>query len=268
MLALVHIHKTAGTTLDDILARSYGVRHCYVPSVSGKTAISAEDYQRIQKLCPAIDSIAGHSVSPYSDLETARPDIQYYTFLRDPLIRSASHYQYQVQQQGKTCSFEEWIARGVKRNPQTIRIAGQNATVKDAIRYLTDRFFFVGLVERFDESLVLLRQQARDARLDIWYRRRRVAESDEIKNRLLGDARTRALLSDANRLDLELYEFVSHELYPRFQRRYDGTLDSDVAEFTMANEAPGRLLPRMKLLANRYLSNRIQDLKRTVSYCT
>ena len=36
MLAFVHILKTAGTTLDDILARSYGLRHCYLPTSRGR----------------------------------------------------------------------------------------------------------------------------------------------------------------------------------------------------------------------------------------
>ena len=61
MLAFVHILKTAGTTLDDILARSgYGLRHCYLPHVPRKTALSAEDYPRVQRLCPPLISIAGH----------------------------------------------------------------------------------------------------------------------------------------------------------------------------------------------------------------
>ena len=190
----------------------------------------------------------------------------YYTFLREPLVRCASHYQYQVQQQGKTYSFDQWIVRDLKRNPETTRIAGPNGTVRDAIQILRSRFIFVGLVEHFDESLVIFRQRVDDPRLDIWYRRKRVAENDDIKNQLLSDPRTRSLLVEANQLDLELYEFAAKELYPIFRRTYEGSLDRDVAEFKRASESPGRLRPQVNLLATRYLSHRVLRVKRAMSY--
>ena len=233
--------------------------------MTGKTAVSAEDYRRVQKLCPPLASIAGHAVTACSDLERARPDVQFYTFLREPLVRCASHFQYQVQDQKQRFSFEQWIGRDIKRNPQTTRIAGPHSTVRDAIEILKTRFRFVGLVERFDESLVMFRQLVKDPRLDIWYRRKRVAASDEIKDRLLGDPRTRALLIDANRLDLELYEFAAQELYPAFRRRYEGALDRDVVEFKGANASRGGLRARVNLFANHHLSNRMVRLKRAMS---
>jgi hypothetical protein len=266
MLAFVHIHKTAGTTINEILARSYGMRHCYLNPVSGKPTLSAEDYRRVQKLCPRLVSIAGHSICAHSDLDSVRPDVRYYTFLREPLVRCASHYQYQVQQQGKHYSFEEWIEKPIKRNPQTTRIAGSGGTVEDAIRLLERRFIFVGLLEHFDESLVLLRHYAADSRLDIWYRRRLVARDDTIKNRLLSDPATRSRMVDANRLDLALYEYASKELYPAFKRRYSGLLNQDVADFKRANESHSRLGPRLNLLANHYVSRQLLDLKKAISY--
>ena len=262
MLAFVHIHKTAGTTFNEILARSYGVRHCNLHAFPGETALSAEDFRRLQRLWPPLVSIGGHIVSAYSDLDQVRPDVRYYTFLREPLIRCASHYQYQVQQQNKQYSFEEWIAKEIKRNPQTTRVAGRGASVDDAIRILERRMIFVGLVEHFDESLVMFRQIVADPRLTIWYRQRRVATGNDIKARLLSDPETRRLIIDANRQDLELYEHVSQTLYPAFRRGYRGTLDADVATFQKENEARSRLAPHLNLLANHYLGNRILNRKR------
>lgn len=265
MIALVHIHKTAGTTLDDILARSYGVRHCHLHAVPGQAIFSADDYRRAQRFWPPFASIAGHAVSAISDLERVRPDVRYYTFLREPLVRCASHYQYQVQHQRQTYSFEEWIARRIKRNTQTTRIAGENATAADAIALLKTRFVFVGLVERFDESLVLLRQLVCGPRLDLWYRKRLVAKGDEIKERLLGDPATRALLVDANREDLKLYEYAVSEIYPAFRKQYGGGLEAEVAAVKAANAAPARISAEMKLMANRYISSQLLDLKRVVA---
>ena len=170
-----------------------------------------------------------------------------------------------MQQQGKSYPFEEWIARHIKRNPQTVRIAGRNGTVSDAIEMLKTRFFFTGLVERFDESLVIFRQLVGDPRLEIRYRRRRVAENDDIKNQLLANPRTRALMIEANRLDIELYDYAVQRLYPALQRSYKGDLDRDVADFKKSNGSVGRL-PQLKMLANRYVSARFLNLKRSVSY--
>ena len=265
MIALVHIHKTAGTTLDDILARSYGVRHCHLHAVPGQAIFSAEDYRRAQRFWPPFASIAGHAVSAISDLARVRPDVRYYTFLREPLVRCASHYQYQVRHQRQSYSFEEWIARRIKRNPQTTRIAGQNATAMDAITLLKTRFVFVGLVERFDESLVLLRQLVCGPRLDVWYRKRLVAKDDELKDSLLDDPGNRELLIDANREDLKLYEYAVTELYPAFRKQYGAGLEDEVAAITRANAGPGRISAEMKLMANRYISSQLIDLKRAMA---
>ena len=268
MIAFVHIHKTAGTTLNDILARSYGVRHCHLHAVPGQSVLSADDYRRAQRFLPPFVSIAGHAVSAIGDLERARPDVRYYTFLREPLVRCASHYQYQVRDQRKPYSFEEWIVRGIKRNPQTTRIGGANATAADAIALLKTRFFFVGLVERFDESLVLLRKLVSGRglpSLDVWYRKRLVAKSDDIKEHLLTDPRSRALLVDANREDLKLYQYAVSELYPAFRQRHGNTLKADVAAMKNVNDAPGRIGSRMKLMANRYVTTQLVDLKRALA---
>jgi hypothetical protein len=264
MLAFVHIHKTAGTTVNEILARSYGMRHCSLHAFPGETALSADDFRRLQRLWPPLVSISGHMISACSDLDRARPDVRYYTFLREPLVRCASHYQYQVQQQGKRYSFEDWIAKGNKRNPQTTRIAGRGATAAEAIRILERQMIFVGLLEQFDESLIVFRQIVADPRLTIWYRQRRVASSDDIKARLLSDPGTRQILIDANRQDLELYEHASRVLYPAFKRAYRGSLDHDVATFRKANQARSRLMPRLNLLANHYLGNQILNFKRSM----
>jgi hypothetical protein len=74
------------------------------------------------------------------------------------------------------------------------------------------------------------------------------------------------LLVEANRLNMELYEFATKEFYPIFRRRYEGSLERDVAEFKRANESPGRLRPQVNQLANRHISRRILRLKRAVSY--
>jgi hypothetical protein len=235
MLAFVHIEKTAGITINWILRRSFGLRHCDVlPWRKGADFFSAEDYRRIQRLYPRIESLAGHDVKPYSDLDQVRPDIRYFTFVREPLARCASHYQYQIQVMGKRVSFEDWINTERYRNWQTKKLAGK-ADLDASIRTLKGKFIFVGLSERFDESLVVFKNRASSYSLNVRYNSRNVATDNKIKNQLLGDSRTKACLVEANNLDLSLYEFVSQELYPRQKQEYGDTLSSDLAAFQQAN---------------------------------
>jgi hypothetical protein len=77
--------------------------------------------------------------------------------------------------------------------------------------------------------MILLKAlRARD--LDIAYSPVNVARKASIAASLLGDSRTRQALVDANQADLALYEFVSNELYPGFEREYGAGLGEAVLE--------------------------------------
>ena len=102
------------------------------------------------------------------------------------------------------------------RDAQTQRIGGTTSAA-DAIATIEKREMFVGLTERFDESMVLLRALVAPD-LDIRYERANVAKSSRIAKELLSDPVTRQMIVEANQGDLELYEYVLRELYPRFQR--------------------------------------------------
>ena len=90
---------------------------------------------------------------------------------------------------------------------------------------IESREMFVGLTERFDESLVLLRA-LRAPDLDIDYEAVNVARRNSIASDLLSNPGTRQAIVEANREDLELYSYVEAELYeasansgPRWPRR-------------------------------------------------
>jgi hypothetical protein len=107
MLAVVHIHKTAGTTLSGVLKHANGGTHCDVLAEDPQAPFfSAEDLRHLRRFYPRLRSILGHDVRAYSDLETVMPDIEWVAFLREPLTRTASHYQYDVQRGGVDLPFE------------------------------------------------------------------------------------------------------------------------------------------------------------------
>jgi hypothetical protein len=232
MLVFIHINKTAGSTVRYILRSSYGLRHCDVEpwhSARDDPPFSTSDLRRLRRLYPELASIAGHRLTGYVDLREQGTDFAYFTILRDPLKLCASRFQYHIDHRKKKhLVFEEWIQRDWLRNAQTQRIAGTQ-DVDDAIRTIGARGMFVGLTERFDESLVMLKAlRARD--LNIAYSPVNVARRDSIASRLLADNRTRQALVDANRSDLALYEYVTRELYPSFEREYGAGLQEAVSE--------------------------------------
>ncbi|MEZ6054681.1 MAG: hypothetical protein R3C02_25465 [Planctomycetaceae bacterium] len=246
MLAFIHIEKAAGTTITTILRQSFGLGHCDLASWheyrQEYATPSATDLHRALLFYPRLKSISGHIVVPHCGYEQICPGIRYYTFLREPLKRCASHYQHQVQTMDKEPPpFEEWIQQEVYHNFITKKLA-TSGRAEDAIETLESRVGCTGLVERFDESLLLLRRWANLPELDIRYQRQNVAPRDEIKNELLWNASSRQAIIDTNQEDLELYNHVVKELFPRQLAEYGAALESDLEAFRNANTPP-RLYP-------------------------
>lgn len=233
MLVFIHINKTGGNTFSHILRSSYGLRHCQVEPLQSQWAITpftTHDLQRLRKLYPNLKSIGGHRVFGYVDLEDNNTECKYFTLMRDPLKRCASRFQFNVQHRGKKdLVFEEWIQNDWPRNSATKWIAGVDDAA-EAIRIIQEKNIFVGLTERFDESMVLLKRLIAND-LNISYKRVNVARDNTIKEDLISNQSTRQMLIESQQADLELYKYVEQELYPTYQREYGPSLEADVASY-------------------------------------
>jgi hypothetical protein len=239
MLVFIHINKTAGRTVRYILRSSFGVRHCEAEPWQARgfsdKPFSAYDLKLSRKIYPHLESIGGHRVTGHVDLQENGTELKYFTFMRDPVKTCASRFQYNVQYRGKKdLVFEEWIQRDWTRNSQTKLIAGV-ADVDSAIQIIKNKNIFIGLTERFDESMVLLKG-LRANNLNISYQRVNVASDNTIAQKILSNESTRQMLIEANQVDQELYDYVSHELYPRCQREYGSSLEGDVADYQQTRE--------------------------------
>lgn len=237
LLAFVHIPKTAGTTLHWILRSSYGSRYCeprlqpsWEPQVPWNVALTASDLGRIIQTHPGMRAIGGHCVQPHLGLEQLVPGLRYFSMLRDPLKMRASLYQNGVMVLGAdNITLEDWLAEEQSRNRQTKMIAGC-ADADLALEIIKRQQILVGMVEHFDESLLLLRKlMAPD--LKIVYQRMRVAEYHPLTADLLTLPETRALLTAGNEEDLRLYDLIRREIYPEQRRRYGAQLDDDLRAF-------------------------------------
>lgn len=218
-LAFIHIEKTAGLTVNRILRVSMPFGHCdYIPGRASAKVITRADYKWMRRIYPMLRSIAGHSIVPYSDFGE-EPDIDFFTFLRNPVTRCASHYQYQMNIMGKQMPFGEWIKNEKYHNFQVKKLAG-SSNADTAIDIISRKRIFVGLTEEFDESLAMLAEHFSAYGLQLSYQSKNVSGDNSIKARVLEDPQSRRLIDEANREDWKLYRFAKETVYPAQLREF------------------------------------------------
>jgi hypothetical protein len=262
MYAFVHIERTAGSTLNAILRRSFGTGHCDIRlplasrrgdrpqhQLDRRVLVDAEVLRRVRRVYRHLKGIAGHNVKPYGDLSGSTPEIRFFTFLRDPAARLRSHFLNARLAGHGPRDFDRWIAATWVHNWQTKMIAGEPNAQK-AIELLSTRVEFVGLTERFDESVLMLGQWLQEPGFRPEYRRlnqlRDKRPPHEIA-RLQRDTRyldadpARARIQEAIAEDQKVYDFVAATIFPRQLAAYHGTLKSDLQSLQQRNRCAGRL---------------------------
>jgi len=257
----LHIPKTAGTTLKACIYDHYAVRGCdggwfhdgiyYFPYGFHK-AKRPRFTPRVRAVLERDDlrAVTGHFWYGAHAL-IPRPSF-YLTFLREPVDRVVSLYYHILGKESESlhdaivsrdATLDEFVADfGCREvdNDQTRRIAGVEPpfgkcdakTLERAKRNLRDRFAFVGITERFDESLIALKRL-----LDWPY----VSYFPELINRSRPSASavapaTVALISQHNEYDLALYDYANELLDERVESSGDSFPD-EVAGFRAANDA-------------------------------
>ncbi len=257
MYAFVHIEKTGGSTLNTILRHSFGTRHCDVRLPLAKrrddrhdrrVCVEAADLRRVRRLYRGLRGISGHNVKPYADLAAEFPEIQFATVVRDPADRFRSHFINRARGHNRQ-AFDAWLATGWVQNWQTKMIAGEPNAEK-AIELIATRFGFVGLTERFDESLLMFAQWLEEPGFQTAYRaanrtgdkrRPRDVSRQHSDMSYLDSAEVRAQIREANVEDQKVYDFVVAKIYPRQLANYRGKLAADLRAFQQRNDDPGSL---------------------------
>ena len=232
MLGHAHIMKTAGQTVCDILRQSFPGEHC---DLQAHPVATPDDLRLARRFYPRLRSIAGHCVVPTAELAQSFPDLRFFTFVRDPVARCVSHYQFYRAKTKSRGDFDAWLEESANYH---VRFLARTNDVARAIEILDCRVGFVGVLERFNESLVMLRRWAGEPALKIRYRSRNIATDNSIKRELLGDPATVEKIRRLHAGDYELYRHVREEVYPRQVAEYGPSLDEDVAQFEASLPCP------------------------------
>ncbi|MCB0794037.1 MAG: sulfotransferase family 2 domain-containing protein [Flavobacteriales bacterium] len=224
----VHVPKTAGSTLLDLLSRQYGPPNVHRTRAMDLEA-SLEDFRGIsQAERDKVRLLMGHGVLRLQDLFP--PGTRMFTFLRDPFEQFISSFHYirratwnryheQVKDMRSELQFLEHRVITGNDNPQTRHLAGLGTdplpdpdgelrvqVVDEAVsgRASTqlDAMVFVGLTEHFDESLLLLSDVLG------WKGPLRYQVHNRTRSRpkVPADHQLRSAFEEVYAADLELYE--------------------------------------------------------------
>jgi len=229
-LIFIHIPKNAGRTFESILDRQY--REGTIYTLYGYGSAIADAVNQLE--CMPEDEknkirlIKGHcQFGLHTHLAQST---SYLTFLRDPLERAVSLYHY-IQRdrhhphhaiiRNRNMSLGEYVASGLSReidNGQVRLLSGKEQEcpfgqcsgelLELAKMNIRDNFPVVGLVERFDESLVLM--GLRFGWKTLWYQKKNVRGRRLLRSGL--DQSTLGLIDKYSELDRQLYDFAFRRL--------------------------------------------------------
>jgi len=181
LTVFIHIPKTAGTTLNDVLRTNFppGTVRSFGNVFAGAGRVSVGPVWRLQQsghvMTRSIHLLGGHI--PYGVHEFLPADSRYITFLRDPIERTLSHY-YRLMSMHRSSPFpgltgEPTLEQMLEEreflydNLQTRMLSGlaepfddvTDEMLEQAKENLDTGFAAFGLTDRFDESLVLLKHR-------------------------------------------------------------------------------------------------------------
>ncbi|MCP5097379.1 MAG: sulfotransferase family protein [Chloroflexi bacterium] len=220
----LHIPKTAGTTMYQILRSTYRPEqtHHFVGDPGMDTAISQfKGLSKQQK--EQLTLISGHVEF---GIHTHLPQpATYFTLLRDPIertlsdyyyiLRTPSHPRYSYMNENKIDIIRYIDERLIIDNFQTRTLTGNlwhgpdtcpPEALENAKHNLRTYFTVVGLMEQFDQSLLLLQQKLGWS--TIFYKRANVTKHRPQQSLLTTEAIEK--LHQITTLDRELYSFGQH----------------------------------------------------------
>lgn len=166
-IAFFHIEKTAGSTLRTILQRNFALGELYpMYTEQARTAFR----QMLPKVKDKIKVVYGHFCLDVADWLPR--DMVFITMLRDPVERVASYYYFNrfvrktgpefqlslrayLEQRDHT-PIDNWMVRCLSGVTDRIPLGECTAEMLEAAKEAADRFFFIGISERFHESHALL----------------------------------------------------------------------------------------------------------------
>lgn len=205
-------------TLQMLLRRNFGFRHIDTRPAKGNV-YHESDLKRDAHLNPFLNSVAGHGMRPYVDLGEAGGRLRWYSVMREPVARCISHYQHQVEKKQLSVPLEEWLRRPENVNWHVRMYAGEQNLPR--AKEMLEKMKCVGLMEKFDEFLLLARHRLGWRGFDVAYTSiKNPATFGGVRKRITENDKYWPLLNEVNALDLQLYDYAKSFIYTRQVEEY------------------------------------------------
>jgi len=262
VLIFIHIPKTAGTTFSAILDRNY--KKSRIVSIYPNLGMTASDFRRLpERLTERMECVRGHF--DYGLHKSIQRPFTYMTFLRHPAEHLRSRYNHMrtsrfhslhyLAKQGMSLGE---FARMPPDNFQTRTLAGiemipgkphprlSQEHLDLARENLEKHFCEVGITERFDESLILIKKRLGLERIHYVRRnvRRRLERAEPLKSP------TRQAMEENSRLDLALYDWAVARLDGAIESKKEA-FEKELSAFKKANAIYSRTMWPLDKLSHR-----------------
>jgi len=223
LVIFVHIPKTAGTSLRVVIERNFDKKDIF--TVDGRDPQkSVKLFNNLKSTDKASFSLVQGHVEFGAIKDLPHKQIKYITFVRDPVERVLSYYSYILSDayrrpqaaMAESISLKDYLLSKSDwqiNNHQTRMIAGNvppvygacnEEVLERAKNNIINHFHFVGIAERFDESILSM---SKSLGWKIPFYKKLNITSKRITQDTL-DEEEKYLIRNDNRFDLELYEFI------------------------------------------------------------
>jgi galactose-3-O-sulfotransferase len=264
LLLHLHLAKTGGVTLNDIIVRNLSSGEYLVIEMPPRDESALWTWSNAEVTCAlagmaadaveCIRAVLGH-YGPGVQRHLPKP-CAVVTILRNPVDRLLSYFYYDVQRGVRSdANLEEFVAQGAElaldnymtrilSGREELDPRGRSVNLASCRRVTNDDYLaavgsidcsmLVGVTERFDETLVVLASMLGWSLSDLVYERRNVTASRPSAGEI--SPATRETLVDMNMYDQQLATYAATRLCHQIAN-YPGDFDSDFLLFGRLNAA-------------------------------
>ena len=257
----IHIPKAAGSTLTTILDREYDPSLTY--TIEGDIEQSIRKFVSLSSnYRDKIKLLRGHI--PYGLHRHINRSSKYFTMMRNPEDRIISYYHYVLRSKdhylhdevvGGKMSLNSFIKSQITLeldNDQTRHLSGlfydipfgkiTEDILEVAKRNIDKDFLIVGLSEKFDESLLLMKKFLNWRHLPL-YVRKNVTKNRPETNTFNSQALN--LIREYNSFDVQLYSYAAKKFEEKLEQEYK-EIKRDLKLFLGANILYQRIEPKVR----------------------